>query len=74
MANSADPDQLKPTDLDLHCLQNRVHLGSAEQELTQVWLLYQYLLVEKSALSIPIFFLSWSGLFIENKRKEKKIC
>ena len=23
MANSADPDQ-KPTDLDLHCLQNRV--------------------------------------------------
>ena len=30
MANSADPDQ-KPTDLDLHCLQNRVYPGSAGQ-------------------------------------------
>ena len=51
MANSADPDQLafseaswlfqKPTDLDLHCLQNRIYLGSAGQLLTvqivQVW-------------------------------------
>ena len=33
MANSADPDQ-KPTDLDLHCLQNRVYPGSAGQGLT----------------------------------------
>ena len=35
MANSADPDQLlqKPTDLDLHCLQGRVYLGSAGQGL-----------------------------------------
>ena len=36
MANSADPDQLllqKPTDLDLHCLQNRVYPGSAGQGL-----------------------------------------
>ena len=34
MANSTDLDQLKPTDLDLHCLQNRVYLGSAGQGLT----------------------------------------
>ena len=33
MANSADPDQ-KPTDLDLHCLQNRVYPGSAGQGLS----------------------------------------
>ena len=36
MANSADPDQLllqKPTDLDLHCLQNRIYLGLAGQGL-----------------------------------------
>ena len=36
MANSADPDQLafqKPTDLDLHCLQNRVYPGSTGQGL-----------------------------------------
>ena len=32
MANIADPDQ-KPTDLDLHCLQNRVYPGSAGQGL-----------------------------------------
>ena len=30
MANSADPDQ-KPTDLDLHCLQNRIYPVSAGQ-------------------------------------------
>ena len=34
MANSADPDQLE-NDLDLHCLQNRVHPGSAGQELIE---------------------------------------
>ena len=40
MAKSADPDQLasseilhKPTDLDLHSLQNRVYPGSAGQGL-----------------------------------------
>ena len=36
MENSADPGQLlfqKPTDLDLHCLQNRVYPGSAGQGL-----------------------------------------
>ena len=36
MANSADPDQLassEATDLDLHCLQNRVYPGSTGQEL-----------------------------------------
>ena len=32
MANSADPDQLA-TDLDPHCLQNRVYPGSAGQGL-----------------------------------------
>ena len=32
MANSADLK--KPNDLDLHCLQNRVYLGSAGQGLT----------------------------------------
>ena len=26
----------KPTDLDLHCLQNRVYPGSAEQGLTEI--------------------------------------
>ena len=30
MTNSADPDQ-KPTDLDLHCLQNRVYLGQQDK-------------------------------------------
>ena len=31
MTNSVDPDRIlkKPTDLDLHCLQNRVYPGSA---------------------------------------------
>ena len=42
MGNSADPDQLaseeKPTDLDLHCLQNRVYPGSAGQGLTIVFM------------------------------------
>ena len=33
MANSADPDLLASTDLDLHCLQNSVYLGSAGQGL-----------------------------------------
>ena len=36
MANSADPDQ-KPTDLDLHCLQNSVYPGSAEQGLKLIY-------------------------------------
>ena len=30
MANSADPE--KPTDLDVHRLQNRIYPGSAGQE------------------------------------------
>ena len=40
MANSTDPDQLafKPTDLDIHCLQNRVYPGSAGQGLTLMML------------------------------------
>ena len=35
MANCADPDQClqKPTDLDLHCLKNRINPGSAGQGL-----------------------------------------
>ena len=36
MTNSADPDQLassEATDLDLHCLQNRIYPGSAGQGL-----------------------------------------
>ena len=36
MANRADPDQLaseEATDLDLHCLQNRIYPGSAVQGL-----------------------------------------
>ena len=33
MANSADSGLKKPTDLDLHCLQNRVYPGSAGQGL-----------------------------------------
>ena len=33
MANSADPDQLASSDLDLLCLQNKVYLGSAGQGL-----------------------------------------
>ena len=39
MANSADTDQLasSDTDLDLHCLQNRVYTGSAGQELKLPW-------------------------------------
>ena len=32
MTNSADPDKLA-SDLDLHCLQSRVNLGSAWQGL-----------------------------------------
>ena len=37
MTNSADPDQLASwlIDLDLHCLQNKVYLGSAGQGLTK---------------------------------------
>ena len=31
MANSADPDQLASSDLDLHCLEGRVSLGPAGQ-------------------------------------------
>ena len=33
MTNSADPDQLASSDLELHCLQRRVYSGSAGQEL-----------------------------------------
>ena len=33
MANSVDPDLKKPTDLDIHCLQNRLYPGSAGQGL-----------------------------------------
>ena len=38
MSNSADPDQLassEPTDLDLHCLQDRAYPGSAGQGLSK---------------------------------------
>ena len=41
MGNSADPDQQKPTDLDLHCLQNRVYPGSAGQGLTHLFLAFR---------------------------------
>ena len=33
MTNSADPDQLAFSDLELHCLQTRVYPGSAGQGL-----------------------------------------
>ena len=36
MTNSADLDQQKPTDLDLHCLQRQNIAGSAGQELNEV--------------------------------------
>ena len=52
MANSADPDQLaskKPTDLDLHCLQCSVYLGSAGQGLSQI-LCQDYTTVEWSSV------------------------
>ena len=35
MADSADPEQLA-SDLDLHCLQNRVYPGSAGQGLRKI--------------------------------------
>ena len=37
MTNSADPDQLaSSTDLDLHCLQNKIYPGSAGQGLKRL--------------------------------------
>ena len=44
MANSADPDQLASS--DLHCLQNRVYLGSAGQ-----WLILHVLLRELASMA-----------------------
>ena len=36
MADSADPDELEPTDLDLHCLQRRTYEGSAGLGLIKI--------------------------------------
>ena len=55
----------KPTDLDLHCLQNRVYPGSAGQELKCVFVeKYKNFLVEKSALSGTIYLAPYLELFI----------
>ena len=43
MANSADPD---PTDLDLHCLQDRVYPGSAGQGLISTRILLNDILLK----------------------------
>ena len=49
----------KPTDLELHCLQNRVYLGSAGQGLT----FYRpYLIMNGCHVSWPVSYYKWSSL------------
>ena len=45
MANSADPDQLASSDLDLLCLQNTVYLGSGGQRLNVLFVCVEVLII-----------------------------
>ena len=71
MANSADPDQLA-SDLNLHCLKNRIYLGSAGQGLILLMQTDTETSERQITLEIPLIWHIWALYQQKEHQKPKK--